>query len=152
MIDTTVRTSNATAAVEDTLRHVETLLGRLQDQLAALRAEHKVCEEISATEGCEVLDWQGTRYIFSPKQAAVVRQLLDAWKRGRPEVPQSTLLRRADSESRFLFELFKRTGTRNRPRQQHPAWKTLIVTVGRGLYRLAVPLPSERDAEGDRAA
>jgi hypothetical protein len=71
--------------------------------------------------------WHGEAYTFTPTQAAVVRQLWEAWADGSPEVRQETLLEAADSTAGRLRDLFR----------GHPAWGNLIVPAAKGMYRLA---------------
>lgn len=71
--------------------------------------------------------WWGRSYSFTGTQAAVVRQLWEAWQNGTPDVRQETLLAGAESETRRLGDTFK----------DHPAWGTLIVGGGaKGCFRL----------------
>jgi hypothetical protein len=61
--------------------------------------------------------WDGETYDFSPKQAAVVKQLWEAWENGTPVVSQAALLEGAESDATRLLDLFRR----------HPAWGVMIV-------------------------
>ena len=70
--------------------------------------------------------WFGTDYTFTPTQAAIVRQLWDAWEDGAPGIGQETLTTEAGSESTRLRDLFR----------EHPAWGTMITTFGKGVYGL----------------
>lgn len=78
--------------------------------------------------------WGREYFTFSPKQAAVVACLLEAFQNGTPDVAQETLLERAGSamegKTARLRELFP----------EHPAFGTMIVPgKGKGLFRLAEP-------------
>lgn len=77
--------------------------------------------------------WFGADYSFTPLQAAVVRQLWDAWEHGTPDVGGQTLLENADSAGGRLDHVFR----------DHPAWGALIVSTAKGLYRLARPENSD---------
>jgi hypothetical protein len=74
--------------------------------------------------------WFGTDYTFTPTQAAVVRQLWEAWEDGTPGMGQETLLEGAKSEGSRLRDLFR----------GHPAWGTMIAALGKGLFALTPPL------------
>jgi hypothetical protein len=73
--------------------------------------------------------WHGVDYVFSPIQAAIVRQLWQAWEQGTPDIGGDALMVGAGAETREL-----RHGFRN-----HPAWGRMIVSLRRGLYRLSAP-------------
>lgn len=71
--------------------------------------------------------WFGVDYTFSPTQAAVVRQLWEAWEDGTPELGAATLLEAAGSVCDRLPPLF----------QGNPAWGVMLVKgEGKGTYRL----------------
>jgi hypothetical protein len=73
--------------------------------------------------------WFGTDYTFTPTQAAVVRQLWEAWEDGTPGLGQETLLEGAGSTGDRLRDVFRGS----------PAWGTLVVPLGKGLFALAPP-------------
>ena len=77
--------------------------------------------------------WGEESFTFTPLQAAIVRQLHEALLNGTPDVGGDTLIVNAgsDVEVRRLDHVFR----------DHPAWKTMIVSVQRGCYRLAEPTP-----------
>lgn len=85
-------------------------------------------QEAKHSEDFRSVSWFGATFIFTPLQAAIVRQLWAASENGTPDVGIHTLLENAGSDvnSRRLDLVFR----------GHPAWKTMIVTVQRGLYRL----------------
>lgn len=71
--------------------------------------------------------WFGIDYTFSPTQAAIVRQLWQAWEDGVPELGTATLLEGAGSECERIPPLF----------QGNPAWGVMIVRgEGKGTFRL----------------
>jgi len=73
-------------------------------------------------------DTQPTTFHFADKQRIVVQVLREAMEDGTWDVGQDHLLRKAESESTKLADLFKR----------HPAWGTLIIKgASPGTYRLA---------------
>jgi hypothetical protein len=73
--------------------------------------------------------WFGADYTFTPTQAAIVRQLWEAWEDGTPGVGQETLLAGAGSEGSRLRDLFR----------AHAAMGSMIVALGKGLFALADP-------------
>lgn len=84
-------------------------------------------EPISHSKDFSSVRWHGTIYGFTATQAAVVRVLWRALRRGAPDVRQETLLMDSASESDRLSDVFKGS----------PAWGTLVVPgLARGTYRL----------------
>jgi hypothetical protein len=73
--------------------------------------------------------WFGADYTFTPTQAAVIRQLWEAWEDGTPGLGQETLLEGAGSTGDRLRDVFRGS----------PAWGTLVVPLGKGLFALAPP-------------
>ncbi|MBL8824848.1 MAG: hypothetical protein JNJ77_19840 [Planctomycetia bacterium] len=71
--------------------------------------------------------WDGKHYIFTPGQAAIVEVLWKALNRGTPKVGAGPLLHAADLVSDKVSKLFA----------GHPAWGTMIMTDGVGVYWLA---------------
>ena len=71
--------------------------------------------------------WYGTRYTFTPTQAAVVKQLWAAWEAGAPEMGVDMLLVEAGSQSGGLAAVFK----------GNQAFGAMIVTGDHRTYRLA---------------
>ncbi len=78
--------------------------------------------------------FQGREYVFGPMQAMVVRKLFEASQSGNPWVAGKQLLQGAGSNSFNLKNIFTR--------QRH--WRDLIISDGRGLYRLHEDFPIER--------
>ncbi len=81
--------------------------------------------------------FRGREYAFGAKQALIVRLLYEAAKAGDPWQNGKKLLKDAGSESFHLRSVFSR--------QAH--WRELIMSDGRGLYRLHedFPLSSTQD-------
>jgi hypothetical protein len=79
------------------------------------------------------VSWQGRLFCFSRKQRVVVGQLFQAREKGYHFVSQDHLLKAADSDCHRLRDLFR----------GHPAWGDLIVSEGRGLYRLSPMIEQE---------
>lgn len=91
-------------------------------------AEPAAVSQLGATHSADFASvyWFGTRYEFTPAQARCVRALWAAWRNGTPVLRQAELQEEADVSSgiRGVF-------------QRHPAWRTMIVSPGKGQYRLA---------------
>lgn len=75
--------------------------------------------------------WCGVEHHFTPNQAAVVKNLWDAWESGTPEMSQAALLEAANSQQNRLSHVF-----RNHKGLLHMAWDTMIVSPRKGIYRL----------------
>ncbi len=73
--------------------------------------------------------WNGQKYTFTPSQAAAVKILWDAYSNGTPAVGQAAILEGIDSDADRLRDVF-RSG-------RHPAWRTMIVPSGKGVFRLS---------------
>jgi hypothetical protein len=73
----------------------------------------------AATHGPGFRDvtWCGTKHIFTPKQAACIRVLWEAWEQGNPWVADGTVLEKASvGDKQRLRDVFK----------DHAAWTTMI--------------------------
>lgn len=75
------------------------------------------------------IEYAGETFTFGPKQARVVELLHRAHMEGDPWRTGLQLLDHAGSSADRLRDLFK----------SQSAWTKLIVSDGRGLYRLAIP-------------
>lgn len=73
------------------------------------------------------VSWHGRHFVLTPKQAAVVKVLWDAWESGTPQVGQHYLLEACESPGGRLRDVFR----------DSPAWGTLVVSEGGGMYKLA---------------
>jgi hypothetical protein len=104
--------------------------------LAHARTERR---EARHSEDYRSVNWFGVSYIFTPLQAAIVRQLWEAAENGTPDVGGAALLENAGSDvsAKRLDLVFR----------GHGAWKHMIVSQQKGLYRLAAK-PSD-GAPGD---
>lgn len=76
--------------------------------------------------------WHGEEYEFNPTQAYVVRELFEAHKSGTPTRTKNELLNAIPVEARGsgateLCHIFR----------GHPAWKAMIVSPKKGVYRLS---------------
>jgi hypothetical protein len=81
------------------------------------------------TDDFRSVNWYGTEYVFTPTQAACVRVLWEAWERGTPAVGQDAILEAAGSVGGSLRHVFRKG--------KHPAWGKMIVSPGKGTFRLA---------------
>jgi hypothetical protein len=77
------------------------------------------------------VNWFGTKYRFTPNQAACVQVLWGAWERGVPDVGGETLLQAADASTQRIDVVFR----------GNAAWGTMIVGYKqsggtKGSYRL----------------
>lgn len=87
-------------------------------------------EEVIYSPDCRSVRWFGSDYSFTPTQAAIVAELLRAWKQGTPDVGHETLLQKAGAETQRLADLFR----------NHLAWRTMIVPGStKGTSRLQKP-------------
>lgn len=77
------------------------------------------------------VNWFGTNYTFTPLQAAIVKQLWEAWESGVPDVGGATLIENAgdDVEVNRVDQVFR----------NKPAWGTMIISTSKGTYRLCAP-------------
>lgn len=63
-------------------------------------------------------------------QASVVRQLHEAWSAGQHWMSGKQLLTKAGANTLRMRDLFK----------THPGWQTLLLSDGRGHYRINLPI------------
>lgn len=99
------------------------------DPTAWLASRASGAAEARHSQDFRSVHWFGADYVFSALQAAVVRQLWEAREAGTPDVSGETLMLTAGSETREIRNAFR----------EHPAWGTMIVSLRRGVYRLAEP-------------
>ncbi len=102
-------------------------------------AERKLAQQKTAkhSEHFDSVNWNGTHYTFTSKQAAVVKVLWKAWLSGKPSVLAVVLLDAAQSDGRRVRDIFK-PGTKT-----NPAWGTMIIKDGQSHYKLSDPKTSE---------
>jgi len=75
------------------------------------------------------VNWFGAEYVFTPNQRAIVAALWAALERGTPGVGGDALLESAEVSSDKVSHVFR----------NNPAWGTMIVSAGKGIYRLREP-------------
>jgi hypothetical protein len=74
------------------------------------------------------VEWFGTKYTFTAKQAGCVARLWEAWKSGMPDISQAAI--QTDLDVSALRGLFRK----------HPAWGKMIVPgEKKGTFRLQEP-------------
>lgn len=74
--------------------------------------------------------WYGTDHSFTATQAAIVKELWEAWENGTPDIGQAALLEKVGSESNRLVDVFK----------DHKTYKQLICKgKTKGTCRLVTP-------------
>ncbi|MGV7225248.1 MAG: hypothetical protein ACQ9MH_27505 [Nitrospinales bacterium] len=74
--------------------------------------------------------WYGTDHSFTAMQAAIVKELWNACENGTPDIGQSALLEKVDSQSKRLVDVFK----------SHKTYKQLIGEgKTKGSYQLIIP-------------
>lgn len=83
---------------------------------------------LEPSEDFRSMNWNGTLYEFTPTQSRCLEVLYKAWQSRSPVIGQDLILERADSNSEKLRDVFDKG--------KHPAWGTLIVSPGKGLFRL----------------
>jgi hypothetical protein len=75
--------------------------------------------------------WGDATYTFTAMQAACVKVLWEHWERQTPRVGEQTILEAAGSAGSRLRDVFDKG--------KHSAWGTMIVSDGKGAFRLADP-------------
>ena len=87
--------------------------------------------------------WHGKSHSFTKTQARAVRILWENWERGTPTVGQETLGEIVSGGDCFrLRNIFRIVDPKAKGRKkvsliQHPAWGTMIVPCGKGLFKLS---------------
>ncbi|MBX3442855.1 MAG: hypothetical protein KF774_10645 [Planctomyces sp.] len=75
------------------------------------------------------VNWFGQAHSFTPKQAAIVKVLWDAWENRTPVLGEAYIVETAEIEGSRVAPIYR----------QHGAWKTMIVSAGKGMLRLQEP-------------
>lgn len=115
--------------------------------------EHENVEKMPTSPKCDhsadftSVIWYGTMYTFTKMQAACVRVLWAEWEKGGLTLSEKTIGEAVESDNdRFrLLHVFRtksrNTGKRTKKGQaaMHPAWRTMIVPAGKGIFKLAPP-------------
>lgn len=131
-------------------RHARTILGVMEDQIAAWRSELVVqglpstClvsltvspggaadHDFRHSDDYASVSVHGRHFSFTQPQAKAISILHEAYTKGLPDVQQRRILSELDSYAASLRDVFKRSG----------AWQTLVVAgERRGTYRLNLDL------------
>ncbi len=106
-----------------------------RDAAAPAASTQGVTLRYSASPDCTSVSWYGKRYEFAPgRQAKIVEVLLDAFRNETPNVSRSKLsemIDSADNDLRLSHVFRAKNG-----KGHHPAWKTMIREVAKGVYAL----------------
>jgi hypothetical protein len=109
-------------------------------------ARPKERDQCRHSEDFTQVEWYGTPYRFTLRQAACVRVLWKEWEGTRFGLHEKTIGERIDT-SNFDYRL--RDTFRVKGKSPHPAWGEMIVGRGGGVYGLE---PSRGTGDADRAA
>ena len=104
----------------------------------------KASPTLQHTDDYSQVMWGDQIFLFEGFiQRQVIRLLHEADLRGEPWCPGKLILKLAGAQSVYMSSLFHR----------HPAWKKLIESNGRGLYRLNYfrPLETARNSVKNKA-
>ncbi len=112
---------------DDQREHVEQNILKLHEPVAP-----PVCAEMEYSWDYRRVQLGGATFSLGPKQARIVGLLHRAHMEGEPWRTGRQLLDHAGSSADRVRDLFK----------SQSDWTKLIVSDGRGLYRLAIPTPS----------
>ena len=91
------------------------------------------------------VDWYGTKYQFTKGQADAVRMLWENWENGTPSLSQGTIGEAVSGVDQFrLRDLFRTVDVKAKKRKKrsmvlHPAWGKMIVSCGKGIFKLNPP-------------
>jgi len=91
------------------------------------------------------VDWYGTNYQFTKKQADAVRMLWEHWENGTPSLSEGTIGETVSGGDHFrLRDLFRTVDvkakiSKKQSMRQHPAWGKMIVPCGKGVFKLNPP-------------
>lgn len=112
---------------------------------AAMRTSRSAALGCDHTPDFRSVRWFGVRHAFSIAQGRAIEVLWNAWENGELGVPQKEIGELIESESNNfrLRDLFR---VPKDPKGMHPAWKTMIHDVGRGMYALSRP-PAAKGAK-----
>jgi len=108
-----------------------------------IRAEYAITTtQPSHSDDFTSVNWFGTEYSFGKGlQAESVRALWAAWENKTPSLSEKTIGEKAGSANdRFRLEhVFRPTNKGTGRRETHPAWGTMIKSVGKGVFALSPP-------------
>lgn len=124
-------------ACEKLVEILKTDCERLQ---APRDGEEQKRRDATHSEDFTSVTWYGTHYTFTKGlQTESVRILWEAWERGAASLSEKTIGDKAGSgNDRFrLVHVFKPTNKRTGKRVAHPAWDTMIKSVGKGVFALS---------------
>lgn len=110
---------------------------------AAVRLDEEEPLPYSHSEDFSMVRWYGQQFSFSPKQARVVELLWRELENQKLGLSQRTIGELTESEEDKvrvrdfrLRDVFRVAGDSER---MHPAWRTMIHSVAKGIYALGPP-------------
>lgn len=115
--------SQSEAAGEEKPADLPVADAQMQSPVDPMESDHRISDDGRS------LNWFGKTYTFTPYQAAMVKVLFDNFTNGTPLVGSATLLEAADSRGQKVSHIFRNS----------PAWKTIIFSPAKGLYKLEQP-------------
>jgi hypothetical protein len=124
---------------KDLRRLEETAMREVKDRLRVLESNEL---ETTHNEDFTSVRWYGVPYPFSKgRQADSVRVLWEAWEKKTPRLSEKAIGEKIESSSdRFrLYHVFNPKDSKSGKRKPHPAWGTMIIRVGKGIFALSPP-------------
>ena len=94
--------------------------------IGLLAAEQARADELRHSADYASVSWRRDDFLFTPSQAAVIRNLHRAHEQRLGALNSALALEGSGREGARMSDVFKR----------HPAWGTLVVTAGKSAYRL----------------
>jgi Queuosine biosynthesis protein QueC len=99
--------------------------------IAPVPAANAPLSNFQYSEDYRSVQWNGQTFTFTSQQAEVIGMLHHAFKAGTRDLSWEQIQTRLNGIERYparMSDIFKSS----------PAWRTLIITVRRGIYRLAI--------------
>ena len=93
------------------------------------------------------LCWNEIKFAFNKKQALCIECLFREWDKGGFHLSEKTIGEMVDSrDDNFkLSKVFRAPNKDAIGYTPHPAWKTIIVSAGKGIFKLSPPLPKSSE-------
>ena len=101
----------------------ESLIGRLAAEQSRVGEQSA---EFTHSADYASVTWRGEDFALTRSQAAVIRNLHQAYEKGTGVLGRALALEGSGREYARMSDIFKR----------HPAWQTLVVGVGKSAYKL----------------
>jgi hypothetical protein len=94
------------------------------------RNAHQPNNDFAISDDGRCINWKGDEYQPTQMQGLILLALYEAWGRGLPDVPNKTLLKKAQAAPTSIVKsIFKSSAL----------WQTLVISKSRGTYRLNLP-------------